>query len=142
MNELNPWQSPEEEWAALEDGSWRDRVDGQNWMIKPDHTVYPLSMNQMMEWLRDHGVEEWQERKRVTLDTVDGVDISTVFLYHNHSFLPTEPPILYETMVFGGPLDQAQQRYSTWDEAIEGHEAMLAQVKLALAVQAQVEELL
>jgi hypothetical protein len=45
-------------------------------------------------------------------------------------------------MVFGGPLDHEQDRYSTWDEAIRGHEAMLERVKLALAVQAQVEELL
>lgn len=73
---------------------------------------------------------------------MDGVDISTVFLYHNHSFLPRGEPIIFETMVFGGPLDHEQDRYSTWDEAIRGHEAMLERVKLALAVQAQVEELL
>lgn len=31
-----------------------------------------------------------------------------------------------ETMVFGGPLDAEMERYSTWDEAVAGHAAMVA----------------
>jgi hypothetical protein len=32
---------------------------------------------------------------------------------------------LFETMVFGGPLNGEMDRYATWDEAEAGHKAML-----------------
>ena len=50
-----------------------------------------------------------------------GADVSTVFLGLDHQW-GDGPPILFETMIFGSDLDGYQERYSTWDEAIEGHE--------------------
>lgn len=48
------------------------------------------------------------------------ITVSTVFLGLDHSFGgPT--PILFETMVFGGPRDGESERYATRDEAIAGH---------------------
>ena len=64
--------------------------------------------------------------KRSQLET--GVTVSTVFLGLDHSFGMTGHPILFETMVFGGPLDQEQARYSTWEEAEKGHAEMLERV--------------
>ena len=49
------------------------------------------------------------------------VSVSTVFLWGH--------PLLFETMVFGGKLDQEQKRYSTWEEAERGHAAMVERVK-------------
>jgi hypothetical protein len=46
--------------------------------------------------------------------------VSTIFLPLDHSWEPG-PPILFETMIFGGALDQEQWRYCTWDEAAAGH---------------------
>lgn len=46
--------------------------------------------------------------------------VSTVFLGLDHSFGRSEP-LLYETMIFGGPLDQEQWRYSNESEARAGH---------------------
>lgn len=60
------------------------------------------------------------------------IRISTVFLGLNHQF-GDGPPLLYETMVFGGPCDGDQTRYSTWHAAELGHEAMVAQVQSVLA---------
>ena len=37
--------------------------------------------------------------------------------------------MLFETMVFGGPMDQEQDRCTTWDEAEAMHAAMVARVK-------------
>jgi hypothetical protein len=49
--------------------------------------------------------------------------VSTVWLGMNHNFSGSGyPPIIFETMVFGGPLDQAQERYCTLEEAAEGHQ--------------------
>jgi hypothetical protein len=52
----------------------------------------------------------------------EGVDVlvSTVFLGVDHNF-GDGPPILYETMVFGGPCGGQMRRYSTWEEAERGH---------------------
>lgn len=57
--------------------------------------------------------------KRETV--VEGVEVSTVFLGLDHSF-GQGPPLLWETMIFGGPHNQYQDRYSTYDEAMAGHE--------------------
>lgn len=54
-------------------------------------------------------------------EAVEGVLVSTVFLVINHSFTPDGEPILFETMIFGGQHDQYQRRYSTYDEAEQGH---------------------
>lgn len=61
------------------------------------------------------------ETRRVNLTKLDDeVTISTVFLGLDHSW-GGGPPLLFETMIFGGPHSDYQERYSTWDEAEEGH---------------------
>ena len=52
---------------------------------------------------------------------LDEVAISTVFLGLDHRF-GEGPPLLFETMVFGGAMDDTQARYSTWDDAVAGHQ--------------------
>jgi len=53
--------------------------------------------------------------------------ISTVFLGIDHNF-GSGAPILFETMVFGGKHNGFQQRYSTWREAVYGHEVVKKKV--------------
>jgi hypothetical protein len=48
------------------------------------------------------------------------VEVSTVWLGINHQW-GEGPPIIFETMVFGGPDDGDQWRYSTEKEARDGH---------------------
>ena len=82
----------------------------------------------LMTWAR------WFEKaeRRVDRTEIGEVFISTVFLGLDHSF-GEGPPLLFETMVFGGPLDQDMERYSTWDEAVAGHKAMVARVRNAMS---------
>jgi hypothetical protein len=47
--------------------------------------------------------------------------VSTVFLGIDHRFGGEGPPLLFETMIFGGPHDQSQYRCSTWQEAEHMH---------------------
>ena len=68
---------------------------------------------------------------RVARETVNGADVSTVFLGIDHRFSPECPPVLFETMVFGGPLDQEMDRCCTWDEAENMHERMCEKVRNA-----------
>jgi hypothetical protein len=50
--------------------------------------------------------------------------VSTVWLGLDHGF-GSGPPVIFETMVFGGPLDQEMERYCTWESAVTGHEFMV-----------------
>ena len=49
------------------------------------------------------------------------IRVSTVFLGLDHNHSQEGPPILFETMIFGGEHDQSQWRYWTFDEALQGH---------------------
>lgn len=83
-------------------------------------------------------LREWatlfESSRQVALDVVtrpdsDPVNVSTVFLGLDHSYWSGGPPILFETMAFGGPLDEHQVRYATYGEAVRGHAELLAEVK-------------
>ena len=56
------------------------------------------------------------------------VTVSTVFLGIDHSY-DDGKPILFETMVFGGELDEEMERCSTWDEAEIMHQKMCEKVR-------------
>jgi hypothetical protein len=58
--------------------------------------------------------------------------VSTVFLGLDHNFSGKGPPILFETLVFGGPMDGDGQRYSSWDDAVIGHKRFVAKVRKAV----------
>lgn len=47
--------------------------------------------------------------------------VSTVCLFMDMSFEKSEKPLLFETCIFGGPLDSCMERYATEEEAIAGH---------------------
>lgn len=58
----------------------------------------------------------------------DDVLVSTVKLIADHSF-GGPCPLWFETMIFGGPHDEFQERYSTEAEAITGHDKAVAMAK-------------
>lgn len=72
----------------------------------------------------------WMSRgidaRTIARDRFGDVWISTVFLGMDHAY--DGPPMLFETMVFGGPLDEEMDRYSTRDEALRGHARMRVRV--------------
>lgn len=103
--------------------------------ILDGHT--PVEEPDLMKWA------QWFEKasrvvKKDTADiSCDGkklgqINISTVFLGIDHSFDDREP-LLFETMVFGGELDQEMDRCSTWEAAEKMHELMCEKVKLSVA---------
>jgi len=89
-----------------------------NKYILDGHT--PVVCNDLMQWAT------WFEKAdRVVAKTKIGdANISTVFLGLDHSFVAGKP-LLFETMVFGGPHDEEMERYSTWEEAETGHKQMV-----------------
>lgn len=76
----------------------------------------PIPEPDLMTWAR------WFETadRTVARDELPGdVTVSTVFLGINHGF--GRGLQLFETMIFGGPLDETQDRYATRQAAINGH---------------------
>jgi hypothetical protein len=74
--------------------------------------------------------EEWHKNKTVRKTDVGDAMVSTVYLGLDHSY-GEGPPLIFETMVFGGVLDQQQWRYSTEAQAIEGHARVIGLVEAA-----------
>lgn len=90
----------------------------------------PMPIGDMIRW------GQWMETADLHLALTEGVirldgqrwgvsRISTVFLGLDHAF-NGGPPILFETMVFDGPLDGLQLRYRSWDEAVATHDRIVA----------------
>ncbi len=77
----------------------------------------------LIEWAKKFE----RKNRRVGDDTKDNVRVSTVFLGLDHSF-GQGPPLLFETMVFGGEHHGDMDRYSTWEQAEKGHKAMCKKV--------------
>lgn len=84
----------------------------------------PVRCDNMFDWAK------WFEKAEhdVAQSAVGEVRISTVFLGLDRAW-GRPKPVLFETLVFGGPLDQEQDRYDTWDEAEAGHGKMVERVK-------------
>lgn len=98
-----------------------------------DERGEPIEVD-LMTWAR------WFEHEdRVVLQEHPARDVlvSTVFLGLDHGFyfdgLP-HPPVLWETMIFGGPFDQFQDRYTSRLDALRGHALALSLVELYRAV--------
>lgn len=82
----------------------------------------------MRQWSRL--LEDWDYKKVAVTKLGSGWTVSTVWLGLDHSFSthPDSVPIIFETMCYhedsdhSHPLfDDYQRRYSTLDQAIEGH---------------------
>jgi hypothetical protein len=63
-----------------------------------------------------------RNERQVARDQIGTVLISTVFLGVDHGWgNGRSAPVLWETRVFGGPLDQTQERYTSRADALAGH---------------------
>lgn len=95
--------------------------------ILRDYKIVQVSFLEWALWFED-------ATSRVVDSTYVGkVHISSVFLGIDHNFsfddLVNHRPILFESMVFGGKLDQFQWRYSTLGETKRGHYELVNAVR-------------
>jgi len=94
-----------------------------------EHEVVPVE--DLMEWAK--WFETGERHVRVTiLSHRRRIWVSTVFLGLNHGWFGI--PLWFETMIFGTSIDGAQDRYTTWDEALRGHEKMVRRARQARQV--------
>lgn len=105
----------------MSDRVWRD----VKYILNADHVAVPVDLLTWGRWLEENGARRIVRQDRFP----DGVRVSTVFIGLDHNWDPAGPRHIFETMVFGGAHDQAQERYATWAQAEAGHAAMLARVR-------------
>ena len=98
------------------------------YILDEHHNVIPATQDEWAKMFIDD-----PKKKRVAETTVDTPKgrmwISTVFLGLNHSY--SGGLEVFETMVFpeGDWADELCWRYSTWDEAVAGHEAAVTRIQ-------------
>lgn len=99
-----------------------------------DEQGAPVPCPDLLDW----GM--WMQRadnpRRVSEDFDEGdagkqIRISTVFLGLDHNY-GEGPPVLWETVVFGGVLDGEMERYTSRQAALDGHQAMCLRVRATI----------
>lgn len=95
-------------------------MDFRHYILK-DGEMVEANLITWARWLKDI------DNRRVAETIVESARVSTVCLPVNLGF--GGRPLYFETMVFGGALDQETDRYETLEEAMLGHERMVARVK-------------
>ncbi len=95
-------------------------LDGHRVVACPDIRVWS-------RWM------ETFDRRQVASTKVGSGSVSTVFLGMDHGWgsLNDRAPIVFESLVFGGPLDEEMVRYSTWCQAKAGHLEMVRRCRAA-----------
>ncbi len=87
-----------------------------------DKSGTPISFEEFARLKYDDDGKVSQDYARIGLDKIsDHVEVSTVWLGLNHAFMAGGPPVIFETMVFGGQYDGQLCRYNTEEQALAGH---------------------
>jgi hypothetical protein len=110
-----------EDEKRIEDG-WTDTLPwiGQYVLDEQGNAVPATGLLSWARWLEEY-------ERHVADDQIGEARVSTVFLGLGHGwhFLQSNPltykPVLWETMIFGGPYDLQCWRYTSKEDALEGH---------------------
>lgn len=84
---------------------------------------------QWASWFESHDRAVDYTDIKVARKRENNVYVSTVFLGIDHNFARSGDPVLFETMIFGGPNDGYQDRYTTRRDALKGHKKAVAVAK-------------
>src|SRR6185436_5755923 len=101
-------------------------MDNNFYILDENHNLVKTDIETWAAWFEGKNRLVKKDKAIVKIDgiNVGEITVSTIFLGLDHAF-GGESPMLFETMVFGGPIDQAQDRCGTWDGALKMHELMM-----------------
>ena len=102
--------------------------------MKPRHYILDAENHTVEVDLHTWAVWFQEASNRVVgwIQVTSAITVSTIFLGIDHRHDRNGPPILFETMVMGGPLDGVQNRYCSHDDAVTGHQAVVAKCRAAI----------
>jgi hypothetical protein len=89
----------------------------QWYILTPARETKAVDACEWCEWRSK--CEDWRIDK--TEIGAGDVEVSTVFLGLDHGWSQDGPPVLFETMIFGGDYDQHCWRYTSYVAAQAGH---------------------
>ncbi len=89
----------------------------------------PLAVGGGPDW--KHWMEASGDRRVVARSKFPGGTVSTLFMGSDKN-CGRGDPLLFQTMVFGGPLDKMSRAYRTWKQARAGHDSMVEACFVAL----------
>ena len=99
-------------------------------VLDESHSARPVCDEEWWEWYKN------PENRRVAEDYLFGntLRISTICNGLNSAISASDPPLIFETMVFVKSEIIGQRLYATWDEAIAGHQEAVAELTNAIAL--------
>jgi hypothetical protein len=98
------------------------------YILTTDNKPVAVSVREASKW-----IEENPTKKQIGFDILEDensneISVSTVFLGLDRSW-NNKGLILWETMIFGGINDQYQERYNSYEDALEGHQRAIDLIK-------------
>jgi hypothetical protein len=107
------------------------------YILDDAHT--PVPIEDTLTWAQWF---ENDDKRRVASTSINGWNVSTVFLGLDHSHGFSARPILFETLIFSETrkvkamgkmfrksMENYGRRYATWDEALAGHEEAVKMIR-------------
>lgn len=120
----------------------KDLIKWAQWFEHADRKVAKTELANKEPWISNDKERVRQEKlshyrlfKRIRPnwghDDIKIIYVSTVFLGLDHQW-QDGPPLVFETMIFNGPIHEYQDRCSTWAQAEMMHEKAVQIIKDAL----------
>lgn len=91
------------------------------YILDNDHNPVAADVLVAAKWLEDNLERRVVKQENILDKNGETVRVSTVFLGLDHAW-NSKTPVLWETMIFGGEHDQYQDRYTSYQDALEGHQ--------------------
>lgn len=98
------------------------------YILTTDNKPVAVSVREASKWLEENIHRNVLKQDTLENDQGDKIFVSTVFLGLDHSW-DNKGLILWETMIFGGINDQYQERYNSYEDALEGHQRAIDLIK-------------
>jgi hypothetical protein len=98
---------------------------GRYYILGDDGAVEEQGYAEWARWYKDC----YEKVRCIASTKVKYGTVSTVFLAMNMTLSKSEPPMIFETRVHGGWLDNEWERFPTLEDAKAGHEAWVDRVR-------------
>lgn len=89
----------------------------------------PVLVEDLEAWARWFDQARKEGKTRLGRAILGDVKVTTVFLAFDHNLDDEGPPLVFGTLISGGPHDGKEWNYATLDQALLGHERAIAYVK-------------
>lgn len=100
---------------------------GRYYILKDNAVVEEPDHSEWIKWYEN----SYEKIRQIAHTELKFGVVSTVFLALNMTLSKSDPPMVFETRVKGGWLDDEWERFSTLQAAKAGHEAVVARVREA-----------